>query len=156
MGSTQPHMQWSSCTRGKAAGGVKLIAYRHLGPKLRMSFLQLNTFNGVNGDSFTSTFGNCFLADSSHLIIRRCMSTSRLSEQHRTFIQQSGNPKILESAAPLRGPPNMALNGFHWQSYCRTLYRLHSSYSLRNETSSLRSGVGDGGCPNSDYFPIHH
>jgi hypothetical protein len=81
---------------GNAAGGVKLFAYRHLVPKLRISFFQPNSLNGVNGDNFTATFGNCFLEDSSHFTVRRCMNTSQRSEEHGTFIfSGQATPKYL-------------------------------------------------------------
>jgi len=51
-----------------------------------MSFFQSNSLNGVNGDNFTATFGNCFLDDASYWTIRRSMSTYRLLEEHGTFI----------------------------------------------------------------------
>jgi hypothetical protein len=46
---------------GKAAESVKLIAYRHLAAKLRMSFFEPNSLNGVNGDNFTQLSETVFL-----------------------------------------------------------------------------------------------
>ena len=61
----------------KAAGGLKLTAYRHLVLRLRPSSLQPVSLHDVNGDNWTTVLGNCFIDESSHFTIRRCLSTSR-------------------------------------------------------------------------------